>query len=147
MYEKIEAELRGVQYALHSSLVVSTTPLPSEETKLDLGDEPTQVHRIDDVTKSHLRRAQKETEQATVSLKQAQEEVIYQHRIAHQEKDALQENFEEEKVQIHHEKEQLLMEQVFKDKFVSADTDQSPQIHLDLEQTVTEYYSFPRSSY
>jgi hypothetical protein len=33
----------------------------------------------------------------------------------------------------------------FKDKFVSADTDQSPQIHLDLEQTVTEYYSFPSS--
>ena len=34
---------------------------------------------------------------------------------------------------------------LFMDKFVSADTDQSPQIHLDLEQTVTEYYSFPRS--
>jgi hypothetical protein len=34
---------------------------------------------------------------------------------------------------------------LFKDKFVSADTDQSPQIHLDLEQTVTEYYSFPSS--
>jgi hypothetical protein len=34
---------------------------------------------------------------------------------------------------------------LFKDKFVSADTNQSPQIHLDLEQTVTEYYSFPRS--
>lgn len=34
---------------------------------------------------------------------------------------------------------------LFKDKFVSADTDQSPQIHLDLEQNVTEYYSFPRS--
>ena len=28
---------------------------------------------------------------------------------------------------------------------MSADTDQSPQIHLDLEQNVTEYYSFPRS--
>jgi hypothetical protein len=34
---------------------------------------------------------------------------------------------------------------LFKDKFVSADTDQSPQIHLDLEQTVTEYYSSPSS--
>jgi hypothetical protein len=38
-----------------------------------------------------------------------------------------------------------LKNNLFKDKFVSADTDQSPQIHLDLEQTVTEYYSFPRS--
>jgi hypothetical protein len=37
------------------------------------------------------------------------------------------------------------MKKMFKDKLVSADTDQSPQIHLDLEQTVTEYYSFPRS--
>jgi hypothetical protein len=35
---------------------------------------------------------------------------------------------------------------LFMDKFVSADTDQSPQIHLDLEQTVTEYYSFPSST-
>jgi hypothetical protein len=34
---------------------------------------------------------------------------------------------------------------VFKHKFVSADTDQSLQTHLDLEQTVTEYYSFPSS--
>jgi hypothetical protein len=34
---------------------------------------------------------------------------------------------------------------LFKDKFVSADTDQSPQIRLDLEQTVTKYYSFPSS--
>jgi hypothetical protein len=33
---------------------------------------------------------------------------------------------------------------VFQDKFVSADTDQSPYIHLDLEQNKTEYYSFPR---
>jgi hypothetical protein len=39
------------------------------------------------------------------------------------------------------------LRQLFKDKFVSADTDQSPQIHLDLEQTMTEYYSFPRSRY
>jgi hypothetical protein len=36
---------------------------------------------------------------------------------------------------------------LFMDKFMSADTDQSPQIHLDLEQAVTEYYSFPRSKY
>jgi hypothetical protein len=44
----------------------------------------------------------------------------------------------------HQSPQQMVM---FKDKFVSADTDQSPQIHLDLEQTVTEYYSFPRSRY
>ena len=31
------------------------------------------------------------------------------------------------------------------DKSVSADTNRSPQIHLDLEQNVTEYTAFPRS--
>jgi hypothetical protein len=41
MYERIEAELRGVQQALHSSRAVSTVPPPSEET--ELGDEPTQL--------------------------------------------------------------------------------------------------------
>ena len=34
---------------------------------------------------------------------------------------------------------------MFMDKLVSVDTDQSPQIHLDLEQNVTEYTAFPRS--
>jgi hypothetical protein len=34
---------------------------------------------------------------------------------------------------------------VFMDKSVSADTNRSPQIHLDLEQNVTEYTAFPRS--
>ena len=34
---------------------------------------------------------------------------------------------------------------MFMDKSVSADTNRSPQIHLDLEQNVTEYTAFPRS--
>ena len=34
---------------------------------------------------------------------------------------------------------------LFMDKSVSADTNRSPQIHLDLEQNVTEYTAFPRS--
>jgi hypothetical protein len=74
MYEKNEAELRGVQQALHSSRAVSTTLPPSEET--ELGDEPTQLHRLANATKAHLCYAQEEIEQATVALKQAQEEVV-----------------------------------------------------------------------
>jgi hypothetical protein len=110
MYERIEAELRGVQQALHSSRAVSTAPPPSEET--ELGDEPAQLRRIVDATEAHLRRVQEEKEQATVALKQAQEEVIEQRRVAQQEKDDLQIKFEEDKAQIQKEKEQLLMEQV-----------------------------------
>jgi hypothetical protein len=52
MYEKIQAELRGVQQALHSSHAVSTVPPPSEET--ELGDDPTQLCRLADATKAHL---------------------------------------------------------------------------------------------
>jgi hypothetical protein len=62
------------------------------------------------VTEAHLRHAQEEKEQAMVALKQAQEAVIEQRRIAQQEKASLQSKFEEEKAQIQREKEQLLAE-------------------------------------
>jgi hypothetical protein len=89
---------------------VSTVPPPSEE--LELGDEPTQLHIIVDVTEAHLRHAEEEKEHATMALKKAQEEVIEQHRVAQQEKDDLQTKFKEERAQIQQEKEQLLAEQV-----------------------------------
>jgi hypothetical protein len=54
-------------------------------------------------------------------------------------------NLLEDEATRHPTLEQGKLSSVFKDKLVSADTDQSPQIHLDLEQTVTEYYSSPRS--
>jgi hypothetical protein len=106
MYERIEAELRGVQQALHSSHAVSTAPPPSEET--ELGDEPAQLRRIADATEAHLRHVQEEKEQATEALKQVQEEVIEQRRVAQQEKDDLQAKFTEDRAQIQQEKEQLL---------------------------------------
>jgi hypothetical protein len=58
MYERIEAELKGVHQALYSSCVVSTTP-PSSEG-IDLGDEPAQLCRIADVTEAHLHHVQEE---------------------------------------------------------------------------------------
>jgi hypothetical protein len=67
MYGRIEAKLRGVHQALHSSRAVSTVPPPPEEP--DLGDEPAQLRRIAYVTEAHLRRVQEEKEQATVALK------------------------------------------------------------------------------
>jgi hypothetical protein len=54
MYERIEVELRGVQQTLHSSHAVSTMPPPSDETYL--GDEPAQLHQINDATKARLLR-------------------------------------------------------------------------------------------
>jgi hypothetical protein len=110
MYDRIEVELRGVQQALQSSRAVSTVPPPSEAP--ELGDEPAQLRRLADATEAHLRRAQEETEQATEALKQVQKVVIEQRRVAQQEKASLQTKFEEEKVQIQQEKEQLLAEQV-----------------------------------
>jgi hypothetical protein len=110
MYEKIETELRGVQQALQSSHSIHYAPLPSEEP--ELGDEPAQLCRIVDVTEAHLHRAQEEKEQATVALKQEQQEVVEQHRVAQQEKDDLHTKFEEERAQVKQEKEQLLAEQL-----------------------------------
>jgi hypothetical protein len=53
MYNRIEAELKGVQKALYSSRVVSTTPSTSEG--IEVGDEPAQIHRLADATEAHLR--------------------------------------------------------------------------------------------
>jgi hypothetical protein len=80
MYESLEAKLRGVQQTLHSSRAVSIVSPPLEEP--ELGDEPTQLHRIADATEAHLSHAQEEKEQATVAMKKAQEEVIEKHRVA-----------------------------------------------------------------
>jgi hypothetical protein len=44
MYDRIEAELKGVQQAIYSSRAVSTAPSSSEG--VELGDEPTQLRRI-----------------------------------------------------------------------------------------------------
>jgi hypothetical protein len=60
MYDRIETELRGVQQALQSNHLVPTTPPPSEE--IDLGDEPTQLHRIVDATGALLLHSQEEKE-------------------------------------------------------------------------------------
>jgi hypothetical protein len=69
MYDRIETELRGVQQALHSNRIVSTTPLPLEEP--ESGNEPAQLHRIANATEACLRLSQEEKEHAIVALKQA----------------------------------------------------------------------------
>jgi hypothetical protein len=74
MHDRIEAEVRGVKQALHSTHAVSTARPPPEEP--ELGYELAQLHRIVDATKAHLLHVQEEKEQAIVALKQAQEEII-----------------------------------------------------------------------
>jgi hypothetical protein len=95
MYDIIEVELKGVQQALQSSRALSTTAPPSKE--LELGDEPAQLHRLGDVTEAHLHQAQDKKDQATASLKQAQEEMAEQCQVSQKEKDGLQTKFEEER--------------------------------------------------
>jgi hypothetical protein len=110
MYNRIEIVLQGVQQALQSSRAVSTAPLPEGTTEEE--DEPVQLCKIADTVEVCLWKAQEETTQATQALKQAQEEVIEQRRAAQQEKDAIQEKFEEDRVKIQKEKEQLLAKQI-----------------------------------
>jgi hypothetical protein len=52
MYGSIEVEMRGVKQSLHSNRVVSVVTPPPEEP--ELGDEPTQLCRIVDVTEARL---------------------------------------------------------------------------------------------
>jgi hypothetical protein len=63
MYNRIQAELEGVQQALYSIHAMSTTSSSSEA--VELGDAPTQLQRIEDATKALLHRVQEEKEQAT----------------------------------------------------------------------------------
>jgi hypothetical protein len=60
------------------------------------------------VTEDRLQRAQEETKQATQALKQVQEVLVEQCRLAEQEKVSLQTKFEGEKAQIQQEKEYCL---------------------------------------
>jgi hypothetical protein len=87
MFERIEAELKGVQQALYSSRAVSTTPPPTEGA--ELGDEPAQLRRLADSIEAHLHHVQEEKEQATEALNQEKEEAIEKRRVSQQEKDDL----------------------------------------------------------
>jgi hypothetical protein len=59
MYERIEAEIQGVQRAFQSNHAVSTTPMLEAITQA--GDESVQLHRIDDIVKVCLRKAEEVT--------------------------------------------------------------------------------------
>jgi hypothetical protein len=96
MYNRIEVELRGVQQALQASCTVSTAFRSSEEP--ELGDDPTQLRRLVDATEVHIHQAQDEKYQATTNLKQAQEEMVEQFRVAQKEKEDLQAKIQEERV-------------------------------------------------
>jgi hypothetical protein len=73
-------------------------PPPSKAP--ELGYEPTQLHRLADVTEAHLRCAQEETKNATKALNQVQKVVIEKRQVAQQEMVSLKAKFEEEKAQI-----------------------------------------------
>jgi hypothetical protein len=53
MFDRIEAELKGVQHALYSNCAISTAPLLVGD--VEVGDEPAQLCRLEDSTEAHLR--------------------------------------------------------------------------------------------
>jgi VIT1/CCC1 family predicted Fe2+/Mn2+ transporter len=77
-----------------------------------VGDESVQLRKIADTIVVCLRHTQEEKAQATQALKKAREEIIEQCQAAQQEKNALQEKFEEDREKIQKEKENLLAKQV-----------------------------------
>jgi hypothetical protein len=58
------------------------------------------LRKIVDTVEVCLQRAQEEKVQATQALKKAQEEIIEQRQAAQQEKNALQEKFEEDRAKV-----------------------------------------------
>jgi hypothetical protein len=110
VFSRIRDEIQGVQQAIQSSRAVSTAPLPSGTP--ELGDEPTQLHRIVDTVEAHLRRAQEETTQATQDLAQVQKDLEDHRSTAEKEKLTLQEKWDEEKAALQKNKEQLLVEKL-----------------------------------
>jgi hypothetical protein len=71
-----------------------------------VGDESIQLRKIVDTVEVHLRHAQEGKSQTTEALKKDQEEIIEQCQAVQQEKNALQEKFEEDRAKIQKEKEQ-----------------------------------------
>jgi hypothetical protein len=67
MYDCIEAELKGIQHALHSSRTVPTGSLSAGN--IEVGDELAQLRRIADATEACLRRVQEEKEHVIEALK------------------------------------------------------------------------------
>jgi hypothetical protein len=59
---------------------VSTVSLSSGG--IEVGDEPSQLHRIAYATEAHLRRVQEEKEQATEALKKVKEESLEKHWVS-----------------------------------------------------------------
>jgi len=92
MYDRIEKELKDIQHTIHSRNTVSTTPSLAEN--VELGDDPTQLPRLEDAIEVLLRRDQEKKEQATEALKQEKEEVLEKLRVAQQEKSEIQAKFE-----------------------------------------------------
>jgi DNA-binding HxlR family transcriptional regulator len=104
----------------------------------ELGDEPTQLHRLADTVEAHLRRAQEETEQATQDLMQVQGVLVEQHRATEQENISLQVNFDEEKAQMQQAKEQLLTEQLKVKEAVNRSLHSVTVIEIKVEYQVTQ---------
>jgi hypothetical protein len=69
MFDKIKEKLKGVQHALYSNHIVSTTSLSEGDIKV--GDEPIQLRRLANSTEAHFRQVQEEKEQATKALNKA----------------------------------------------------------------------------
>ena len=95
MYDKIEAKMKGVQQALYLRRAMFTASSSSEG--VELGDEPTQLRRIENAIEGHLHRVQEEKEHATEALNKENEESLEKRRVAQQEKHDLQAKFEMER--------------------------------------------------
>jgi hypothetical protein len=121
-----------VQRALQFNCAISTVPMPEGTTKA--GDESVQLHRISNIVKVRLRKAEEVTTQATQALKKSHEDIIEKRRVAHQEKEDIQEKFDKDRETIQKEKEQLLAKQIG----IEEDVNRAFRSVIGLEQKAEE---------
>jgi hypothetical protein len=57
-------------------LICAVPTTPFSPPNIELGDEPTQLRRLENVTETRLQKVQEEKDKATTTLKQEKEEVL-----------------------------------------------------------------------
>jgi hypothetical protein len=123
LYGRIETELKEVQQVVRLVRAVPTVPFaPSLSHTAELGDEPTQLRRLEDATKARFQRSQEEKEKDIEALKKEKDEVLVQLRAAQDSvisRESEKAELQEEKSQLQREKEKLLAEQVVVKEAVS----------------------------
>jgi hypothetical protein len=112
LYVRVEKKLKEIQQAIKVSHAVPTAPSLLET--VELGDEPTQLRRLEDAIEAWLQRVQEEKEKAIEVLMKEKEDILEKLRVVRycetayeNEREELWAMLKEDNAKIQREKDQL----------------------------------------